>query len=167
VARKQALPKLKRGLSAAWEPPIRQLRAFKPVAGCEEAWKRYVDATEKAREELSVFYQINDRIDADPDNKTLRALWKESGDKFDRLLMAELGALDKYRYQVRHINDDKRADEEEARELVIETLSVSGEGLQFTLGQGLVAAKVAQAIRNDIIEAEIIDPVFCSDCEED
>lgn len=140
-----------------------------PVPGCEEHWNRYLAAIEKDAEteaRLDTVYRIVEKDGGSSSSRHWPA-FKEALRAKERDSSAVFGALHAYLYYVKHKDDKVGVPEQELRAIVIDSLSDKMDELQWTIQPGLVASKVAQAIRNDTTEESAGDPPFCSDCKED
>lgn len=156
--------RLKSGIPAAWQEQVKTLRAYAPPPGTEEAWERYVEATVKRLENTYAYEQLGDLLDKRPEDEEVRRLWKELGERYDRLIRAELSFFDHWHHQVKHLGDKKVASEEEVRFVAIATLTDKTGDVQFNIKSGLLGSKLAQAIYRDTEEVEQVDPPLCTDC---
>jgi hypothetical protein len=160
--------KLKGGIPKAWQDQLKALRAYAAPPGTEDVWKRHVEATMRRLEETYVFEQLGDLLDKTPEDSDerneIRKLWKQSGERYDRLMRTELGTFDAWNYKVKHLNDKKASPIEEVRFAAIETLTANVGVLQFNIKPGLLGSKLAQAIHKDTVEVELADPPLCPDC---
>lgn len=129
----------------------------------EEARERY----EAAQRELDASWAENNAMFSSRSSDGLKkgisqAEFKESLTRIDRAQKATFGAFDMWQYAVAHKDDKVLAVEEDVRSVVIASLDDKLDEIQFSLNGGLLASKVAQAIRQDVSE-EDLDVPLCED----
>lgn len=163
MARKTALLKITvEGIPKAWRWQIDNLKKFVPVEGTEQRWDRHVTATAERLKQQARFDQACDLHEQHNSDES-RALMKVEGDKLNRLMHAEFGALDAWTHQCKHMNDKILMPEEDVREVVIASLSDKLEELQFTVNYGMLGGKIAQAIRHTVSEDDTMVPPLCAE----
>jgi hypothetical protein len=145
---------------------IAKLAKQKPVPGCEEQWKRYLDACQVEAEAYARYDAIFRQVEKEGGSSSC-ASWPafvQLGHEWQVKSRAAMGALDTYEYAVKHRDDDVPVAEDDLREVVAASMEDNMDGLQITLkSSGLLAAKVAQAIRHNVIELEFTDIPYCQD----
>ena len=153
MARKTAILKITAGdkVPKDWQWQIDNLKRFKPVAGTEGQWARYVGAVEKRLQQLARFEQACDLHDKFLSDES-RALMHFEGKDLDRMTLREMQLLDAWRDTVAHINDAVIVPEEDVRNVVNMSITDKIEVIDFTLNHGLLASKVAQALRKNVTE---------------
>lgn len=75
----------------------------------------------------------------------------------------EMRAFDAWRSAVKHMHDDIKVSEDDLRAVVKDSLADKVGELQFNLNAGLLGSKIAQAIRDIVIEHETGDIPLCQD----
>jgi hypothetical protein len=151
-------------LGASAKAHLAKLAKEEPVAGCEEQWGRYLDqclAFEEASARYDVIYAKVEKeggMSTAPSYEAFVLL----GNDYDIRWRGLLGSLSAYLYAVEHVHDDKPVAEDELRAVVGASIEDNLGGLQINLKSGgLLAAKLAQAIRKDVIEFEFTDVPYC------
>ena len=138
----------------------------KPVPGCEEQWGRYLDACQAEAEAYARYDAISKQVEKEGGTSSCRSwpAFVKLGHDWQIKSRTAMGALDTYEYAVKHRDDDVPVAEDDLREVIGASMEDNMDGLQITLkSSGLLAAKVAQAIRRNVIELEFTDIPYCQD----
>lgn len=137
-----------------------------PVPGCEEQWGRYLTACQEEGEAYARYDAIHKQVEKEGGTSSCRS-WPafiKLGNEWSAKSRTALGSLDVYEHAVKHQHDDVPVAENDLREVIGASMEDNMDGLQITLKSGgLLAAKVAQAIRNNVIEYEFSDIPYCQD----
>lgn len=140
---------------------------FEPEPGFEELWQRHVTAVIALDRAWTQFVKLGDKIDAQGGGSSHK-LWPkflEAEKAYEQAVRKSFSTLDGYTYAVAHKDDKIGVPEDEIRAVVIDSLSDKLDELEFTVNNGLLGSKVAQAIRKDTSEESAGDPPYCQDCE--
>lgn len=84
-----------------------------------------------------------------------------------RQTMAMFGALDKWQYLIKHKDDpstEPSVPTGDVQSVISASLSDKVESMTFSINHGLLASKLANAIKMDVEEAGAGDIPLCSDC---
>lgn len=138
----------------------------KPVPGCEEQWRWYVEAAhvcEETQTRYDVIYRQVEKEGGTSQSKSWPA-FIEAGKVHERAVNASIGALSAYLYAVKHKDDLKRIPAEELRMIAKESLSDKLEELQFSVNVGILGSHVATAVRNLTSDGFVDEPPMCDDC---
>lgn len=162
MARKSAFLKLKDVVKVPkeWQWQIDNLKKLTPVAGTEERYERYVTSVMVRLKQLAKFEQACELHEQHLSVET-RKLMKKEGDKLSNYIHAELGALDAWRHQCKHIDDVALAGQDEFRSIVIASLSDKLDELMFSVNGGILGSKVAQSIRDLVSEDDTLEAPLC------
>jgi len=146
---------------------LAELAKFKPVEGCEDQWANYMARATEHEEQTSRYDAVFMQVEKEGGSSTCKS-WPAfllAGKSTDQTAKAAFGALDVYQYAVKHRFDKVGVPETDLRAVIGDTFS---ENLSVKINlknSGLLAAKVAQAIRTRTAEESVGDPPFCSDCQ--
>lgn len=163
MPRKQVILKITAGdkipKEQRWQ--LDSLRRITPVVGTEESYGRFVSMAEKRMLQQARFDQACDLHDKYMTDES-RRLMKSEGKTLDQRIMAEMGALDRWRHACEHLHDKVAVPEEDVRNIVNMSMSDKLDGVDFKLNHGLLASKVAQVIRQNVTDFEG-DVPFCKE----
>jgi hypothetical protein len=135
-----------------------------PVEGFEQQWERYLHAVEAHGQSSAKVDMLFKVVDKKGHNHPDWPAYRAALDDMEHKYRTEIGAWDAYRYAVKHKDDKIGAPIEDVRAIVNDSLAPMIDGLQFNLNHGLLASKVAQAIKVLTIEESAGEPPFCTDC---
>ena len=154
-------------LDATAKAFLKQLAKIEPAEGCEEYWQRYVKAATEHEEQIvraDALLAVVEKEGGSSSCKTWPA-YSEALKRLDQTMRAAFGALDAYNYQVEHRFDKVGVPESELRQIIADSFS-GNVTFKFNLANsGLLAAKVAQAVRKHTAEEAVGEPPFCDDCQ--
>ena len=143
---------------------LKRLERMTPEPGFEEQWERYLAAERVHAEETArydaLFHQV-EREGGGSSAKTWPAFIAQ-GKRVDQTFRASIGSLDAYMHAVKHKDDKVNVPEDEVRGVLNASFSDKLDDLSFSVNYGILASKVAQAIRKDTQEAAL-DVPYCAD----
>lgn len=145
---------------------LKELGKIKPVEGQEEHWERYLAAVQAHEEQTARFDAVFKLVEREGGTSNCKSWPAFLVEEKKAMVTAKTAfqSLDAYQYAVAHRFDKIGVPETELRALIGDSLSESLM-LKASVNTGLLAAKVAQAIRKFTSEESVGTPPFCSDCQ--
>ena len=142
------------------------LAKFVPAEGCEEVWAHYVSAVKESDEAYARYDALGKQVEKEGGSSSAKSweAFQAAGHVSTIKTQAVFGYHDAYVRCVKAIGVPVVAAEDDLRAIVGASLNDNMDGLAINLKSiGLLGARVAQAIRGDVIEEESTDIPYCQE----
>jgi len=137
-----------------------------PAEGCEDAWEHYVKAVQEEGETYARYDAVYRQVEKEGGTSACKSYeaFLHAEHVWATKAQAALGFLDSYERAKKMVGVPVVAAEDDLRAIVGASLGDNMDGIQINLKSiGLLGARVAQAIRHDVIEEESTDIPLCQD----